>query len=300
MFPTSTQKKNWIFKDELDLNALREEANKKFVTKYGAHMSPDERNTFFLDANEEHIIQKCHEYMLRDFCHKFQPTMPKYVFATALNYLKRFYLYNSVMDYHPKEIMVTCLFLACKVDEFNVSLAQFVANIKGNQSRATTVILNNELFLMEQIKYNLKVHHPFKAIEGFLLDIKTRTRMSDPDRMRTHIDSFIDKLLFTDACLLFAPSQLALAAVLHSASQIKENLDSYVTDLLLGETGSEHLKDLIEVVRRIRILHVRIADDHTKELSRISKKLDKCRNQENNPFSEKYKDRIQEALNNSL
>jgi len=204
------------------------------------------------------------------------------------------------MDYHPKEIMVTCLFLACKVDEFNVSLAQFVANIKGNQSRATTVILNNELFLMEQIKYNLKVHHPFKAIEGFLLDIKTRTRMSDPDRMRPHIDSFIDKLLFTDACLLFAPSQLALAAVLHSASQIKENLDSYVTDLLLGDTGSEHLKDLIEVVRRIRILHVRTADDHSKELSRISKKLDKCRNQENNPFSEKYKDRIQEALNNSL
>jgi len=263
-------------------------------------MSPDDRNSFFLDANEEHIIQKCHEYILRDFCHKFQPTMPKYVFATALNYLKRFYLYNSVMDYHPKEIMVTCLFLACKVDEFNVSLAQFVANIKGNQSRATTVILNNELFLMEQIKYNLKVHHPFKAIEGFLLDIKTRTRMSDPDRMRTHIDSFIDKLLFTDACLLFAPSQLALAAVLHSASQIKENLDSYVTDLLLGDTGSEHLKDLIEVVRRIRILHVRTADDHTKELSRISKKLDKCRNQENNPFSEKYKDRIQESLNNSL
>jgi len=124
--------------------------------------------------------------------------------------------------------------------------------------------------------------------------------MSDPDRMRTHIDSFIDKLLFTDACLLFAPSQLALAAVLHSASQIKENLDSYVTDLLLGDTGSEHLKDLIEIVRRIRLLYNKTSDDHTKELSRISKKLDKCRNQENNPFSEKYKDRIQESLNNSL
>lgn len=300
MFQTSTQKSNWIFKDELDLNALREDANSKFVARFGSHMDPDERDAFFLNANEEHIIQKCHEYMLRDFCHKFQPPMTKYVFATALNYLKRFYLYNSVMDYHPKEIMVTCLFLACKVDEFNVSLAQFVANIKGNQSRASTVILNNELFLMEQIKYNLKVHHTFKSIEGFLLDIKTRTRMSDPDRMRSHIDSFIDKLLFTDACLLFAPSQLALAAVLHSASQIKENLDSYVTDLLLGDKGAAYLNELIEIVRRIRMLHARVADDHTKELPRISKKLDKCRNQENNPFSDRYKDRIQEALNNSM
>lgn len=73
-----------------------------------------------------------------------------------------------------------------------------------------------------------------------------------------------------------------------------------MTDSLLGDTGSEHLKDLIEVVRRIRILHVKVVDDYTKELSRISKKVDKCRNQENNPLSEKYKDRIQEALNSSM
>jgi len=41
--------------------------------------------------------------------------MPRATVATALHYFKRFYLRNSVMDYHPKEILVTCVYLACKV-----------------------------------------------------------------------------------------------------------------------------------------------------------------------------------------
>ena len=31
--------------------------------------------------------------------------MPRYVVGTALHYLKRFYVNNSVMDYPPKEIL---------------------------------------------------------------------------------------------------------------------------------------------------------------------------------------------------
>jgi cyclin H len=46
-----------------------------------------------------------YEYQLRDFCRKFQPPMPRYVIGTALHYLKRFYVNNSVMDYPPKEIL---------------------------------------------------------------------------------------------------------------------------------------------------------------------------------------------------
>ena len=39
-------------------------------------------------------------------------------------YFQRFYLENSVMDYHPRDVMLTALYLACKVEEFNVSIAQ--------------------------------------------------------------------------------------------------------------------------------------------------------------------------------
>lgn len=110
------------------------------------------------------------------------------------------------------------------------------------------IILSNELLLMQQLNYYLTVHNPFRPIEGFLIDIKTRCSLSNPERLRAGIDDFIDKTFLTDACLLYAPSQLALAAVLHSASKEQENLDSYVTECLF-QNATDKLPVLIEAVR---------------------------------------------------
>lgn len=136
---------------------------------------------------------KRYELHLRDFCKRFMPVMPRCVVGTAFHYFKRFYIHNSVMNYHPKEIMwvalfslylyywyyllawncrVTCIYLACKVEEFNVSIQQFVANIKGDREKATDIILNNELLLMEQLNFHLCIHNPFRPVEGLLIDIK--------------------------------------------------------------------------------------------------------------------------------
>lgn len=142
----------------------------------------------------------------------------------------------------------TCAYLACKVEEFNVSIQQFVANVKGDRSKAMDIILSNELLLMQELNFNLTVHNPFRPVEGFLIDIKTRCQMPNPDRLRKGIDEFLEKSFLTDACLIYAPSQLALAAVLHSASKEQENLDSYVTECLFANAG-QMLKPLIEAVR---------------------------------------------------
>lgn len=110
------------------------------------------------------------------------------------------------------------------------------------------IILSNELLLMQQLNYYLTVHNPFRPIEGFLIDIKTRGTLQNPERLRAPIDDFIERTFLTDACLLFAPSQLALAAVLHAASKEQENLDSYVTGSLFNN-ARDKLSVLIEAVR---------------------------------------------------
>lgn len=51
------------------------------------------------------MLLKKYEIHLREFCKRFQPPMPRYAMGTAFHYFKRFYLNNSVMNYHPKEIM---------------------------------------------------------------------------------------------------------------------------------------------------------------------------------------------------
>lgn len=233
---------------------------------------------------------------MREFCKRFTPAMPRAVLGTAFHYFKRFYVYNSVMDYHPKEILVTCVYLASKVEEFNVSISQFVANVKGDREKATDIILNNELLLMQRLQYHLTVHNPYRPVEGLLIDIKTRALLNDPERLRPAIDDFLERSYMTDVCLLFPPSQIALAAVLQSASSNRENLDSYVTGTLLGTPGAERLPGLIDAVRNIRMI-VKASEPVNREIfAALNKKLEKCRNQENNPDSAIYKKRMQELL----
>lgn len=62
--------------------------------------------------------------------------------------------------------------MASKVEEFNVSIAQFVANVRGDREKATEIILNHELLLMQQLNFDLSVYNPYRPVEGFLIDIK--------------------------------------------------------------------------------------------------------------------------------
>ncbi|KAK7871935.1 hypothetical protein R5R35_009738 [Gryllus longicercus] len=297
MYPGSTQQKFWTFKDENDLVQLRQEANEHFIEKHKAGMSPEQSAKFFLTPAEERLLLRQYELHLRDFCRRFHPAQPRTVYATACHYFKRFYLKCSLMDFHPKEILATCAYLACKVEEFNISISQFVANIRGDRDKASGIILANELLLMQKLNYHLTIHNPHRAVEGLLIDIKTRSQLKDPERLRPHIDEFIDRLFLTDACLLYAPSQLALAAVLHAVSKLQENLDTYVTDVLIGQSGADKLSNIIEAVRKIRTMGKSLEPLPRDTLRLLEKKLEKCRNQENNPDSAIYKQRmLEEAI----
>nr|CAG4640952.1 EOG090X080D [Eulimnadia texana] len=291
MFSSSSQLNSWMYVDENEISRLREIANRKYIEK---HSTDRERDSYFLTAAEERTLLQSYEMRLREFCRKFQPPMPRSVSGTAFHYMKRFYLKNSLMNYHPKEIMVTCVYLACKVDEFNVSMDQFVANFQGDRERAASIILNNELFLMFQLNYQLTVHNPFRPLEGFLIDIKTRSNFRDPERLRPGIDEFLSQVFLTDSILIYSPSQIALAAIVHAASALKENLDTYVTETLFGGRDENELQALIDAVRKVRMMVRGIEQPHRDTVKVLEKKLEICRNQEHNPESSAYKKRMKD------
>ena len=183
MFPTSTQAQHWMFKSETELNVQRSKTNQLFIDRWSVHrvtililtficshqssVPSGASEEYFLTEQEEVDVVFYFSVKLREFCDKFKPPMPNYVKGTSFHYFKRFYLNNSVMNYHPKEILVTAVYLACKVEEFNVSMQQFVANVQGNQERATRIILNNELLLMQELQFHLTIHNPFR----YMLDL---------------------------------------------------------------------------------------------------------------------------------
>lgn len=155
---------------------------------------------------------------------------------------------------------LTCAYLACKVDEFNVSSTQFVANLvqesPAGQERVAEQILEYELLLIQQLNFHLVVHNPYRPMEGLLIDLKVggvlqsvdrgvctqrflcstllhscffvffmiypQTRfptMENPESLRKSADDFMTQASLTDAGLLFPPSQIALTAILNSASR---------------------------------------------------------------------------------
>jgi cyclin H len=89
--------------------------------------------------------------------------------ATAIQYLRRFYLTNSPMTYHPKSIMACALFVATKTDNYYMSLRQFAEGIPGDTTADD--VIAPEFLLMQGLRFTLDVRHPFRGLEGGVMEL---------------------------------------------------------------------------------------------------------------------------------
>ncbi|XP_075871255.1 cyclin-H [Nelusetta ayraudi] len=279
MFHNSSHKKHWIFKREDELEQIRCKANAKFRNKMESG-KPGVSVSMLLERREEDVLFRHYERRLMDFCNAFKPAMPKSVVGTALMYFRRFYLNNSVMEYHPRIIMLTCAYLSCKVDEFNVSSTQFVGNLVQEspvgQERVAEQILEYELLLIQQLNFHLVVHNPYRPMEGLLIDLKTRfPTMENPESLRKSADDFMTQASLTDAGLLFPPSQIALTAILNSASRASLSMESYLTECLGLKGDKETLSKMYESMRRMKNLLRKYEPPKADEVNAYKQKLER-------------------------
>ncbi|XP_068166384.1 cyclin-H [Antennarius striatus] len=259
MFHNSSHRKYWIFKSEDEVEHMRIKANQKFRNKIVESGKPGVSGSVFLERHEEDVLFRHYEKRMLEFCNAFKPAMPKSVVGTAVMYFRRFYLNNSIMEYHPRIIMLTCAYLACKVDEFNVSCSQFVGNLvqesPAGQERVLEQILEYELLLIQQLNFHLVVHNPYRPMEGLLIDIKTRYPMlENPESLRKNADDFLTQAAMTDAGLLFPPSQIALTAILNSTVRAGLKIESYLTECLGLKGDKETLSKMYDSMKRMKTL----------------------------------------------
>lgn len=90
--------------------------------------------------------------------------------ATAVQYLRRFYLTNSPMTYHPKSIMVCALFVATKTENYYMSLRQFANGIPGETSPED--VITPEFLLMQGLRFTFDIRHPFRGLEGGVMELE--------------------------------------------------------------------------------------------------------------------------------
>jgi len=113
---------------------------------------------------------------------------PEEVEATAISYLKRFYLKNTVMDWHPKNVMyadasldfwlqeetdlsdrLTALFLATKTTNNPISLETYTTHIP---KIAPSDVLDLEFLVAQSLNFEFTVWHTHRALWGIWLDLQ--------------------------------------------------------------------------------------------------------------------------------
>ncbi|KAI4388844.1 hypothetical protein MLD38_001138 [Melastoma candidum] len=293
-FRTSTHRERWIFTPH-DLAAKYEAANRRAIQtleKYGAtRMEVDEDGTLLyretpvnpstekhsrpkpLSIEEERYLRIFYENKLREVCGAFY--FPHKIQATALIYFKRFYLQWSVMEHHPKDIILTCIYTACKIEENHVSAEELGKGISQDHQ----VILNSEMLVLQSLEFDLIVYAPYRSVEGFTGAI-TEFCGGEDDQMqmlKAAAVEEVDKIMLTDAPLLFPPGQLALAA-LRQSNEVHGILDfeSYLSSEPLLQNSPQSLSELNERLSAIDSLVETYKFPSDKDMKHINRKLKSC------------------------
>ena len=287
MYNSSTQKKHWIFDHPESIAKAQLQANKSFTE---VHLKRCKKYDIpppseFLQYHDEKLLLIYYSKFINDVCRKFKPPVPSTVIGTSIAYFKRFFLSTSVMEFHPREIGYLSVYLAMKVDEYNVSIDQFMEQVSSQPNHGLQMfIIDNELLMLQKLNFHLTVHCPYRPFEGLMIDLKTKKdqiRIEDVEAYRQKSEQFLVNSTLTDTALMYPPSQIALAALSYG---IGERFMSY-----LQQMGNKHaVAKLIENIKEIHNIVVNFKFPSKNEIASIEEKLKHCQDPENNPNSDQY------------
>lgn len=221
----STQYRLWSFTPS-NLSSLREKANslaQTHVTNRLRAASPpvDPLPEFLTPAEEFTLLTFYTVELLRAaaFCN-----LPTDIQATAATFLRRFYITNSIMTYPPTELLKTCLFFGCKAEGYYMRLSKFAEKFPKTTGEE---ILAAEYILCQGIRFAFEVKHPYRALEGAIMELR-RLGGYDDDRINRAHRKARDILKFsslvTDAYFHYTPSQIMFASLAMADEGLVEHI----------------------------------------------------------------------------
>ena len=162
---------------------------------------------------------------------------------TAGNYLKRFYLCNSLYEHDPMQMMFTALFLATKAEEVNINLRTICEAVKICEEKRVRVY---EIHLLRGIKYHLQVFNPYRPLEALfrLLGSKLTSEMQVESR------KFIEGILNTDWIFLETPGMLAVCGVI-GVLRTREDLEEVVSSVLGACEVERSVQEVVQIADRV-------------------------------------------------
>jgi cyclin H len=220
--------------------------------------------------------------------------------ATAIQYIKRFYITNSLMTYSPADIVKTALFFATKTENHYFRLTKFADAITNTTPED---VLACEFLLTQGLRFTFDVRHPFRALDGAVMEIQAlargdtpalpgvgRTTEQNPPHTEKRVKAAHGKAreylktsaLLTDVYFHYTPSQIMMAALMIADRELIEWYIRCKFPAAVGEMQQKVLGTLercADMLGAVDPSHEQSASEN-KELKTLMKKLRMCRNPE--------------------
>ncbi|KAH9884242.1 cyclin ccl1 [Xylariomycetidae sp. FL2044] len=280
----SSQYRLWSF-PPAHLQTLREKANELAQTHISSRLRTadppvDPLPDFLTPSEEASLLTSYTTELLRAASFL---KLPSDVQATAAIFLRRFYVTNSIMTYHPTELLKTALFFGCKAEGHYMRLSRFVEKFPNTTPER---VLAAEYILCQGIRFAFDVRHPFRALEGAIMELR-RLGPFDTDRINKAHQRTREILKFsplvTDAYFHYTPSQIMMAAL---AMADEEMVHRMLREAFAGQDEAARNKvwDVIDECRSMlqkeppeRLEEYWNTAEGSKAAKPLIRKLKKCR-----------------------
>ncbi|KAF2136108.1 uncharacterized protein K452DRAFT_238056 [Aplosporella prunicola CBS 121167] len=314
LYRSSTQFRHWSF-TPATLAAIRHATNAAAAERVRPHLPQDA--ALLTPEDELRLVtifcSRC--VALGQFLNE-QPGhgFPFKVVATAVQYVRRFYLFNSLMIYDPKKIMPSCLFLATKTEGWHTKASDFAQKLPRTTADD---ILAPEYLISQALRFTFDVRHPHRGLDGGHMELMAMAKgaapllpgasatpqqvqdamlqLPGPDGSAPPAEPSVTALLnregrswdaarrtlksvalTTDAYFFYTPAQIWLAALVMA----DEPLARFYLDVKLPNDllqAAEHKDKLLATVHACAtMLHEGAAQEPDDEVRRLAKKRDAC------------------------
>ncbi|KAJ3320719.1 hypothetical protein HDU76_000237 [Blyttiomyces sp. JEL0837] len=276
------------------IKAMKEEKEALLEVGNASNVSlhPDQpavlQESDFLTWEEQVLLCRIYESKIANYCKFFK--FDDMVLSTSVAFFKRFYLLNTLMDYDPKVILLTCLFLAAKVENSYIPLADFLHKVPKAPPAET--ILELEFVVSEGLRFEFMIPHLKWPLHGLFLDMQTYLSTVYPNK-----ESFLNRLvetykrarefttlsLYTDLSFTHMPSQIAMGCMLMASKECSfhDDMRKYISFRITWVTA-ESMVDLHTALQEVEdAVKAQISwKAPIEEGKRIDLKLQSCRNPE--------------------
>lgn len=225
-----------------------------------------------LSLDEELKLIRFYASKVEDIAKLFH--MPSQVRATAVSYFRKYYLVYSVMDYHPKNILYTCVFLASKAENYFISIDKFCGSLPRTEP---SQLLDLEFFILQTLSFTLTVLNGLRPLHGFFLDMQDTLSSSASESQIGQIHDQSRKLIIqgfiSNAPFLYTPPQIALAALF----SVDSELTTEYIKLKYDETPDQ-IDPLLDIVKDCKNELMDTNIPSSTEGKEIDRKLHSCLN----------------------